>query len=220
MTNSNIELNLTVGETNGYFIMGSEYITFNGNSNIVTINNIANYQGLIRNGTSLSTAQSPAKTNIIIQNIGVETSGSTTLVNSGGWICQSYFGSYISTGTIQVSNCYSTGTIGSYAGVIFGSLTANLATGSTLTCNAYYCYVIGGSLIFGGNSNNTIVPPYISLSYCIWIGTNGKTSDIISSTYQTQGTTWIDANAQLTINQTNSSVSPTINPHWVILNTN
>jgi hypothetical protein len=94
-----------------------------------------------------------------------------------------------------------------------GNISGNTltATGNTLTCKAYYCYVIGGSLIFGPYSNTTDT----SLSYCIWVG--GKTSDII--TYQTQANTWIDANAQLTINQTNSSVSPPINPIWIIPNT-
>ena len=90
--------------TDVYFICGSEYITFDGQSFIITIDTITNYPGLIQNGTSLSNGE----TNITIQDIGVTTSIGSTLVTRGGWIAQLLFGISISSGAINVNKCYST----------------------------------------------------------------------------------------------------------------
>ena len=47
--------NTTVGTgTNGYFICGSNYITFEGNNNTLTIDGVTNYPGFIKNGASAS----------------------------------------------------------------------------------------------------------------------------------------------------------------------
>ena len=95
--------NLTIGSsigTSGYFIIGSEYITINGNGKTVTINDVPNYPGLIQNGTSSTVA----KKNISIENIGIISSGISNLTNDGGWLCQIYFGSKINSGTLTIVN--------------------------------------------------------------------------------------------------------------------
>jgi hypothetical protein len=188
------------------------------------------FKNLITSSTSIKTSICFSKictnpsansgTNTGTRTIQVSNCYSTGSISDfGGGIFGSNTAQNISGGTVYASNCYSTGTIIGYnGGGIFGNNTAYQALGNALTCKAYYCYVIGGNVIFGGQSNTNTT--YTSLSYCIWFGANGKTSDITSTTYQTQGSTWIDANAQLTINQTNSSVTPNIVPNWVIFNNN
>jgi len=85
---------------NGYFIIGSEYITINGESHTVTITDIPDYPGLIQNGTDILNAQ----TNIKIENIGILSTGTTTLGSQGGWLCQRYFGKGLSTGKLSIKN--------------------------------------------------------------------------------------------------------------------
>ena len=67
----------TIG-IDGYFIIGSEYITVNGESHTVTIDNIPVYPGLIQNGTDTLTAQS----NLRIENIGILSTNETSLANN------------------------------------------------------------------------------------------------------------------------------------------
>jgi hypothetical protein len=91
--------NTTVGTgTNGYFICGSSYITYDGTGKTITINTVTNYPGLINNGTDLINGYS----NITVQNI-LLTTISSTLVFRGGWICQSFFGN--SSFNTLISNC-------------------------------------------------------------------------------------------------------------------
>ena len=127
-----------------YFICGSEYITFDGQGFNVTIDTITNYPGLIQNGTSSSNGE----TNITIQNIGVLTSNSSTLVASGGWVSHTYFGKGISSGDINVNKCFSTGDIDTNSGGIIGSQSFTSMSGGTVTINE--CYSIG--LISNDNS--------------------------------------------------------------------
>ena len=119
-----IRSNIEIDGTTKYFILGSEYITVNGESNTVTITDIPDYPGLIQNGTDILTAQ----TNIRIENIGILSTNETTLLSSGGWVCQQYFGSTINNGTLIINNCYSTGNI---SGNVSGGI-----------CGAYYGYKI------------------------------------------------------------------------------
>jgi hypothetical protein len=70
----NLITNLTINSTTKYFIIGSQYITFEGNNKTVTINNTSNYLGLIRNGTSLL---NDGFSNVVIQNLGVLAVNST-----------------------------------------------------------------------------------------------------------------------------------------------
>lgn len=132
--------NLSFDSVSNYFVIGGNGVTINGNNKIVTINNISNYSGLIQNGTIESNGYS----NTTIKNIGVETTGTTTLADGGGWICQSNFGKGVL--NCIVYNCYSTGTISLNAGGICGSHSGN-TSGS---CIIYNCYSNG--LISGNNA--------------------------------------------------------------------
>jgi hypothetical protein len=116
--------------TNAYFVPSSNNITFDGQNYTVTISGITSYSGLIKNGTS---TPSTGKSNIIVQNINITTSGSSTVANYGGWVCQQYFGSYSNNNTIQ--NCSNTGLIsGRHAGGICGG-----APGYSGTCSVTNC---------------------------------------------------------------------------------
>ena len=74
--------------TNGYFIIGSDYITIDGQNNTVTINDVPDYPGLIQNGTITSNGYC----NVIVENIGILSNDITTLVKYGGWLCQRNYG--------------------------------------------------------------------------------------------------------------------------------
>jgi hypothetical protein len=106
---------LTLSTVSHYFICGSAYITFDGQNNTCLINNVANYPGLIQNGSEASNG----KNYITVQNINSDTLGSSTLANDGGWIGCSFFG--ISANNVLITNCTSTGDISGSAGGICGS---------------------------------------------------------------------------------------------------
>jgi hypothetical protein len=98
--NTDITFSSTIGNTNGYFIIGSQYITINGNNKIVTIDSITSYPGLIQNGD----ASNNGFTYININYLGVITSNNSTLANFGGWIGKRYFGKGISSSIIYITN--------------------------------------------------------------------------------------------------------------------
>jgi hypothetical protein len=120
-----------ISNVNNYFICMSNNITFDGNNThyTTTINGIQNYKGFIKsNGFS----------NIIVNNITLKTINNSTLMDGGGWICQTEFGSKTtsehsdlgiglgiclcnnSTGC-KIINCSSDGEINNYSGGIVGS---------------------------------------------------------------------------------------------------
>jgi hypothetical protein len=91
---------------------------------MVDVSGVTNYPGLIQNGTSTRSG----KSNITVQNINTKITGTTTLANQAGYICQSYF-CRGSSGTI--SNCTNSGIIsGNNAGGIAGSFFAYLSAGT------------------------------------------------------------------------------------------
>ena len=170
--NTDITIGSSIG-TNGYFIINSQYIEVNGNNKVVTINGVTNYLGLIRNGTSSNNGY----TNISIEDLGVVTSNGSTLGIYGGWIGQEYFGRNISSGTISVTNCYSTGNIGSEAGGIFGFSTGYSSSGGTIT--ATNCYSTGNinsfaGGIFGSDAGQSSSGGSVTSSYCYSTGTIGS----------------------------------------------
>ena len=158
--NSNAVVNnvLTVEFTNpltfnnsvdNYFKCGSNYITFDGNSNTCTYSNIINYNGLIENGTSSTNGYS----NITVQNISASAFGNTSLAEFCGWICQPYFGKGSS--NCILNNCNSSGKIGgvigssgNYAGGILGSY-AGSQGGSATATNCYSSGAISGGYAGG-----------------------------------------------------------------------
>ena len=135
-----------------YFIMGTSNITIDGQNNIVEINNISYYDGLVQNGTSGLNG----KDNIIIKNVGVSAIGSSSLNDNAGWIGQQYFNKG-AMGCI-VDTCYSTGIIsGTYAGGICG-----YGSSGTIT-NCYSSGMVSGERsggICGANSSGTITNCY------------------------------------------------------------
>ena len=108
------ETDLTITDTK-YFEIGSGNITIDGNFKNVTINAVAGYTGLIRNGTSLSNG----KDNITVKNINTHSSGGSTLAANEGWICRSYFGKRALNNMIE--SCSNTGAVsGNNSGGICG----------------------------------------------------------------------------------------------------
>lgn len=136
----------TLNTANHYFIALSSYIQFGSNSLKLdgtqvkfTISNVTDYPGLIRNGTSGANGNRA----VSVKNIGVEASGSTTLLDDGGWICQSYFGRGVA---CSVLACYSTGEIPGGAGGIVGAFSGS--SSGTLTIEG--CYSSGDIVGVGG----------------------------------------------------------------------
>lgn len=106
-----------------YFLFNSDYIQVgstslnnNGTKPTITINNIANYPGLITNGSLYNNGQNE----IHIYNLHINPTGTTTLATDGGWICQTYF-SRAATSNYIINCSVSTSTISNNAGGIVGS---------------------------------------------------------------------------------------------------
>ena len=171
---TNLYFTSTYGIANGYFILGSNNITIEGNNKEVNINGISSYPGLFQNGTNSTT---PSFTDITIEYLGVTSSGNSSLISSfpyGGWVCQEYFGSYATSGNITVNYCYSNGTIGTSCGGIFGGGAGFSSSG---TISVYNCYSIGsigqsGGGIFG-EATGIYSSPTISAYNCYSTGAIG-----------------------------------------------
>jgi len=124
---------ITLTTVDSYFIAATPNITFDGKGNTININ-VQSYNGLIQNGTSSNNGQN----NIIVQNIGITTSGSGETIgditNAEGSIAQQYFANNAINNIIQ--NCFSTigfnGVNGTNAGLICGSYAGNGGSGSTM----------------------------------------------------------------------------------------
>ena len=140
----------TYGNKKGYFIIGSNNITINGNNKIVNINNITGYPGLFQNGDSSIT---PSKIKITIENLGVTVNGNSSLISVkpnglyGGWVCQAYFGAYAPSDNITVNYCYSNGPIAKNGGGILG---ANAGKLSSAYIEVNNCYSNGSIASNGG----------------------------------------------------------------------
>jgi len=132
--------NLTFSNANNYFIFGSEYVTLDGSWNNVTVNNVPSYPGLVDN---------TAWGNVIIQNIGVLSTGTTTLRtggNEGGWIAQRRYGATVLSGPAIIQNCHSNGAIPGYCGGICG-VAPGSGNGNVIVRN---CYSTGN--VFGDHA--------------------------------------------------------------------
>ena len=132
--------NITVSSTqglNGYFITGSNYITYDGTSKTVTISGLTGYTGFIQNGTSTTDGYHT----VTVQNIKSALASASTLTTSG-WICQSYFGKNIKnisgynagTNLITVTNCSNSATVGSSNGGICGQYFGYNADATITNC--------------------------------------------------------------------------------------
>ena len=139
----NLKISNTYGSTNGYFIVGSQYITFNGGGYTININSITFYPGFIRNGTGNDTGIN-GFSNIIVENFitnqsTLDASGNVVYLSSlsnGGnqtkqgsaWLCQWSFGR--GAAGIIIRNCtnnnpvqdkFCGGVVGSLCGIGLGS---------------------------------------------------------------------------------------------------
>ena len=137
-----LNTNITVSSTqtvNGYFVTGSNYITYDGSSSnyTVTISGLTSYTGFIQNGTSTTDGYHT----VTVQNIKSAFASSSTLLTSG-WICQSYFGKNIknavgynsATNLITVTNCSNSGIIGTNNGGICGQYFGYNADATITNC--------------------------------------------------------------------------------------
>lgn len=120
---TNITIDSTIGDVNGYFICGSDGIQFgttvlvpDGSRSVVTINGVTNYPGLINNGASGSNGYNT----VYLMNLEVRASGGTVLANDGGWLGHAYFGKGTTTASNIILNCHSTGNTTDYCGGIVG----------------------------------------------------------------------------------------------------
>jgi hypothetical protein len=137
---------LTLSTASHYFICGSPYITFDGQNNTCIIN-VANYPGLIQNGSGAVIG----KNYITVQNIN--TVGTSTLATGGGWIGCSYFGR--SANNVFITNCTSSGAISGNAGGICGAYagTSGSVTVSNCTSSGAISVNAGGICGFYAGSN-------------------------------------------------------------------
>ena len=204
--------NLSVTNTNQYFIVDGSGVTIDGSGNTVDVNNVTNFEGLVKqDNVEIS--------NVTIQNLGVTTSNGTTLGFYGSWVVRS------GARNCTVNNCYSTGNMDQLRnGGIFGhsahyciankcyytgtiSLSssnywrvAGIFADSNSNCTANSCYVIGditmndgGAFFADGNSNCTA-------NNCYYIGNisgNDNTSAFANCTVNNcyASTEWSDSAA-------------------------
>jgi hypothetical protein len=142
--------NLTLNTASHYFICNSAYITFDGQNNTCVINGVTNYPGLIQNGSGAVSGNNY----ITVQNINLDTLGTSTLASLGGWIGCSYFGR--GANNVFITNCTSNGTIsGQSVGGICGRFAGwdgYITVSNCTSSGAISGYNAGG--ICGANSGN------------------------------------------------------------------
>lgn len=168
---------ITLSDASNYFIIGSDFVTFDGNNRTVTITgSISNYLGLIQNGSSYAPVTN-GYSNITIKNIVVSTPDAI-LNTFAGWIGQESFGLNATNVTIDncssngpqtysggggivgrkspaiVTNCYSTGAIAGSGGGICGSG----FSGTVVNC--YSTGAIGGGGIVGNSCSGKVINCY------------------------------------------------------------
>jgi len=134
----NLTITGTYGNTLGYFIAGSTYITFDGSNNFINITNIPSYPGFIQNGSTATLTNGYA--NVIVQNIKTNVTGTSSLNvavsgSRAGWICAGSFGRGAAAN--QIINCSNNGATssgggicGDRAGTLGGSVTFTNCTNS------------------------------------------------------------------------------------------
>jgi len=180
----NITLSNTTGGTvssgtDVYFICGSEYITFDGQSYNVTIKDISNWLGVIENGRgNTDTITQTGFSNIIIKNINILSDNSSmspdaSTVDSGGWLCRSHYGNSITEGSLTIEKCTSNGNIGYLEGGLIGPRMCIFAKNFTLEIlecsssgNISTTVNLGGGGITGYRAFQEIENATITMSDC------------------------------------------------------
>ena len=97
---------ITLNSSSQYFIIGSEYITIDGDNFTVIIDGVTDYPGLVQNGLENTNGFS----NITIENINISTLNNSIIAFRSGWLCHSFFGS--NSFFISINNCHSDAQIG------------------------------------------------------------------------------------------------------------
>lgn len=134
-----VELLTNINLTNytDYFIFSTDNIILDGKNNNVIIKSVANYCGLVNNGSVINSGFSNTK----ITNVKLTTIDKSTLEKYNGWIAQSYYSNNACNNTIE--NCSSNGLIDEGCGGIIGSF-GSFNSGN---CSIINCYSLGA--IFG-----------------------------------------------------------------------
>lgn len=195
--------NITLYTSSDYFICISSNITFDGNNNTITLDNtIANYPGLIQNGSFVDNGNN----NIIVRNFNVSCNSLTPLSSDAGYICQSYFsknainnviqncssdgiingsggicGRYTAYdgGNLSILNCNSSGVMnGTYTGGICGpDAGSGSSFGNNGNVNITNCYSTGGLNAPYGGGICGYNAANVNITYCYSTGAIGVTFD-------------------------------------------
>lgn len=165
---------VTLSNSQNYFILNGDYINFNGNNHSITISGVSFYNGMIKNGSSQSSwVQDPdypndpdmmilqttvvnGFSNIYIYDLTVNAVNSD-VASGAGWIGQSAFSINATNGVFE--NCSSNGPIRQGSGGIVGE-----KSGVTVKKSSFLGTHIGGYAggIFGEKSSGTAINCYSS----------------------------------------------------------
>ena len=172
--------NITITDASHYLVIGSDYVTFDGNNNTITINGGGAYPGLIRNGSSIGPVN--GYSNITIKNIKLSTT-TDQLIDNGGWIGQDGFGYNATNVTIDnchtsyptvyvgigsggivgqyspasITNCSSAGPVGNYGG---GGICGKYFSGTAVNCHSAGDINLSAGGIIGSLSSGTAINCY------------------------------------------------------------
>jgi hypothetical protein len=152
---------IITGGPDRFFICGSAYIQFgnttlnpNGTRPTITIQDIINYPGLIRNGSNTESG----KNNIVVVNLNVLSTGTTTLALDGGWIGQTDYSRGVA--QCKIVYCSSNGYITENGGGIVGARSGPFSTVNNLQityCNSSGDIDLNSGGIAGNFCNNILV---------------------------------------------------------------
>ncbi len=201
---TNLITDITIKNSNEYFIFNADNIVFDGKGCVVTVDGVSNYPGLFLNGYFVSnpistlTWRNNGNKSITIKNLGVKTLNDSTLATNAGWIGQSCFGNEGN----KIISCYSTGPIGPTCGGILGMYPETVSVSG--------CYSTGiidnGGYGIAKTSYSTSIVAFgsgVTITNCYelnggtWSDTNASTAlvDGVPGTFPGVGTTWTSINA-------------------------
>lgn len=156
---------VTLTNSQNYFIINGNYVTFEGNNKTITISGVSNYSGLIQNGfyelvktyDPNDPFAMPTETinstngfdNLTIQNLGVLALNSDVAAGQG-WIGQASFA--LNASNNLITNCYSNGPLRQSSGGILGEKSYGTVKKSYST-GAHIGGYAGG--IFGSEGHGT-----------------------------------------------------------------
>ena len=205
---------VTLTNSQNYFVINSEYVTIDGNGKKITLSNITNYRGLVANGNYPENSWSSSFSNSIVKNIGV-LSNNSSLNEYCGWIGQQGYGNGAG---FSITNCYSNGEMtndgsGGILGQAYmngtisncyslGNISGNYTAGIVASYNQdasriINCYANG--TISGSNANGICEPDMMMMpgmsggaSFTNCYAANGvfNTTTANSNLTGTDGTVW------------------------------